>query len=658
MATPSMSLSPSSISASVGFSGSAPSATETVTVANAPQTGLHVAFKSTYNGVSTVNMSPAGNGRYDLDLQFQPPLSLGVGTYNDMLTVSACLDSTCSKEAANSPQTIEVTYKVTPNPVPSLSTMSPNTRSNGSAAFILTVNGTKFEPGATVDWNGHARQTNYVSSSQLVANILASDVATSGPAAVTVVNPPPGGGASNALTFTVPYGTPSLHRLFPSGTIEGGRNFMLTVKGSGFGPKSQVQWNGSSKSTQLVSGTELVAKIMAADISTVGTATVTVLNPAPGTRSGPATFAINPTTSNAVAFQINAAHSGDMNFDPVNFPGQPAWSASVNGAPSYALIADGKVFVTVNVSGNSQLLALDQQTGAIVWGPISLSGAANAAYDAGSVFVISGTFGSADIMQAYDASTGTLEWTTSLVGQYAFSSGPAALDGFVYTGGAGVGGTLYALNEGDGSIAWTAPVQNGDDSTPAVTPDGIYVTYPCQVYDFRPGTGETIWYNASGCEGGGGATPVVGNGTLFAPNGFGDYNGDDFNAETGQLTGTYTADNPPAIANGYGYFLQSGTLAAIDLSNNSIAWTFTGDGTLDTSPIVVNNDVIVGASSGNLYALDAATGQQVWSVNVGATIPSGAGWGAGIPLSGLSAGHGLLIVPAGNSVIAYRLAKD
>ncbi|MGH8272963.1 MAG: PQQ-binding-like beta-propeller repeat protein, partial [Terriglobia bacterium] len=94
------------------------------------------------------------------------------------------------------------------------------------------------------------------------------------------------------------------------------------------------------------------------------------------------------------------------------------------------------------------------------------------------------------------------------------------------------------------------------------------------------------------------------------------------------------------------------------LSNNSIVWGFAGDGSLVTSPIVINQYVIVGASSGNLYALDKATGQQVWSVNVGAEIPPGAGWGAGIPLSGLSAGHGLLIVPAGNSVIAYRLASD
>ncbi|MGH2506137.1 MAG: PQQ-binding-like beta-propeller repeat protein [Ktedonobacteraceae bacterium] len=475
---------------------------------------------------------------------------------------------------------------------------------------------------------------------------------------MSVVSPPPGGGVSNSLAFDVQYGTPTLDKMFPDATVEGGPKFTLTLIGSGFGPDSQVQWNGGPKLTQFVSGTEITAKIAATDISTVGTAAVAVLNPAPGTRSNPATFAINPTTSNAVAFQIGPDHSGDMNFDPVSFPTQSVWTATVNGQPSYALIADGKVFVTVEVGGNSQLLALDQETGAVVWGPISLSGAANAAYDAGSVFVVSGDTGTADVMQAYDAATGSLEWTTQLSGQYVFSSGPTARGGFVYTGGAGSGGTLYALDETNGAIAWTQPVANGDDSTPAVTADGIYVTYPCQTYDFRPGTAEIVGHDNSGCDGGGGATPVTANGTLYAPNGTGDYNGDEFDAETGQLTGTYTADIPPAIANDDGYFLQSGTLNAIQLSNNTIIWSFTGDGNLVTSPIVVNQYVIVGSSSGNLYALDAATGEQVWEINVGATIPPGPGWGAGMPLSGLAAGHGLLIVPAGDSVIAYRLASD
>jgi len=98
------------------------------------------------------------------------------------------------------------------------------------------------------------------------------------------------------------------------------------------------------------------------------------------------------------------------------------------------------------------------------------------------------------------------------------------------------------------------------------------------------------------------------------------------------------------------------------LSSNTITWSFTGDGHLTTSPIVVQSPtasyVFIGSSSGVLYGLDAATGATVWSVNVGSAFPSGANWGAGIPLSGLAAGDGLLVVPAGTKVIAYTLSTN
>ena len=79
----------------------------------------------------------------------------------------------------------------------------PGDKSPGSAAFTLTVNGTGFVSGATVNWNGSARTTIFVSSSQLTATINATDVAAAGTANVTVTNPAPGGGVSNVAHFEV-----------------------------------------------------------------------------------------------------------------------------------------------------------------------------------------------------------------------------------------------------------------------------------------------------------------------------------------------------------------------------------------------------------------------------------------------------------------------
>lgn len=155
---------------------------------------------------------------------------------------------------------------------------------------------------------------------------------------------------------------------------------------------------------------------------------------------------IAPPSKDAVALQLDVIHSGVINFNAVSLPTASTWSVNLGGTPSYALIAAGKVFVTVNVSGNTQLVALNQTSGATVWGPVATTGAANAAYDSGTVFVLSGVIGHAGLMQAYDAATGQLKWC-SLTGQYSFTSPPTAAHGFVYTGGAGSGGTLYAVNQ-------------------------------------------------------------------------------------------------------------------------------------------------------------------------------------------------------------------
>jgi len=88
-------------------------------------------------------------------------------------------------------------------PVPTVTGISPDTSFHEAAGFSLTVNGTNFLGTSVVRWNGTDRPTQYVSPTQLKADIAAADVATPGTAAVTVFNIPPGGGVSNPVTFTI-----------------------------------------------------------------------------------------------------------------------------------------------------------------------------------------------------------------------------------------------------------------------------------------------------------------------------------------------------------------------------------------------------------------------------------------------------------------------
>ena len=87
--------------------------------------------------------------------------------------------------------------------VPTLTSLSPSSATAGGAAFTLTVNGGNFVSGAVVRWNGANRTTTFINATQLTAAIPAGDIAKAGTPQVTVFNPPPGGGTSNALTFTV-----------------------------------------------------------------------------------------------------------------------------------------------------------------------------------------------------------------------------------------------------------------------------------------------------------------------------------------------------------------------------------------------------------------------------------------------------------------------
>jgi outer membrane protein assembly factor BamB len=547
---------------------------------------------------------------------------------------------------------------------PSLASISPGSATAYAPGFTLTLTGSNFTSNSVVEWQGTPLATTYSSPTALTAAVPAPDLTSAGTVAVTVAASAGSQVMSSSRPFVVqPLAPLSLGSISPSVVYAGGPAFNLMALGQGFTGSSVIQWNGTSRTTTYVSTDELIAQIQPTDIASAATVSIAVQNPAAqgGTSNSQTLTIMNaPPASDAVSFRINPQHSGAVSFDAVTLPPLGSWtSPDLGGRPSYALIANGKVYVTVSMSGGgSELVALDRATGAIVEGPLAIAGSANAAYDGGSLFVISSTIGTAAQMEAYDGNLNSL-WNTVLAGQYSFTSAPTAADGFVFTGGAGSAGTLYAVPEATGGIAWSEEVNNGDDSTPAVTADGVYVAYPCWTYDFAPATGASVWTTDSGCDGGGGGTPMAANGVLYVPGGFQSYGGATVNAETGATIGGYSADNMPAIGAQTGYFLEGGTLEAITLSSNAIAWSFTGDGELTTSPILVSTPtgsyVFIGSASGMLYGLDAGTGTVLWSVNVGGTLPAGAAWDAAIPLTDLSAGDGLLVVPVGTKVMAYAI---
>lgn len=651
----SMSVSPTQLSVSAAYSDPAPTGTVTVTLSQAPPSTVYLSAKVARNTITNVTITSSTTTSAVISVQFASPSLLGLGTWTDTLTLGVYSDQALTQPIGNSPQAVATTYTVTALPVPTVSALSPASIGAGSPDFTLAVTGSHFLTGSVVQWNGSPRPTTYVSSTQLTAQISAADVASAGSFPVSVDNGTSGGGVSAGVAFTVQPPVFGLLSVTPANVSAGGPAFTMTVRGALFVASSVVQWNGSARPTTFVSSTQLTAQISAADIAAAGTAQVTVLNPDSqgGTSNA---LPVSITVPEAVAFQINPAHTGAIAFGSAVLPSAKAWSVSLDGSPSYPLIAGGKVFVTVQITGGTELLALDQATGAKAWGPILVAGTGNAAYENGTLFVLyTPALGNGGILQAFDAGTGASKWSAMLPGQYALDAAPTAANGMVYVTESGVGVTLYAYDQRNGNLVWNHLLMAGDDCAPAVTADGVYVTYPQIAASFNPFTGAQNWMKLDGGDGGGGAIPVVANGLVYAPNGFGTYNGQVLDARTGVLKGTYAADMPPAIGAQTGCFLQGGTLRGLDLATNTILWSFAGDGQLCTSPILVNNFVFIGSASGTLFGLDLTTGAQLWQQALGAPLPYGASWGRSIPLSGLSAGNGILVAPAGNTLTAFAL---
>ncbi len=90
------------------------------------------------------------------------------------------------------------------NPVPFLNqSLVPTAVSPGSSDFTLILSGTGFVRGAGIDFNNTGISATFVDSEHLSVTVPAANVATAGTAPVSVINPPPGGGASNVVYFQI-----------------------------------------------------------------------------------------------------------------------------------------------------------------------------------------------------------------------------------------------------------------------------------------------------------------------------------------------------------------------------------------------------------------------------------------------------------------------
>jgi trimeric autotransporter adhesin len=191
------------------------------------------------------------------------------------------------------------------NPIPILTSLSPASAYVNGASFTLTVNGSGFVSGAVVYWDNIALTTSYVSSTQLTAQVPASDLTGTFSAFVNVANP--GGLYSGALYFYVVALDPSISNLAPTSVVAKTAPSPIIVNGSNFMSGASVRWNGKPVPTTYLSSSQLQVTPTAGQLASASIVHLTVSNPSPGGISPEVNFDVTyPATVTILDLPANA----------------------------------------------------------------------------------------------------------------------------------------------------------------------------------------------------------------------------------------------------------------------------------------------------------------------------------------------------------------
>ncbi len=172
---------------------------------------------------------------------------------------------------------------------------------------------------------------------------------------------------TQTLTMTVTTPVAQINQaLVPDSSAPSGAGFVLTLNGTGFGPGSQVLWNGTPLVTTFISNKQLTAAIPLSDVAVLGTASVSVSNPV--TVSNKAV-----PNSNIDFFQISPTTSASLSRTDYSIGANP------DGLIAADFKGDGKLGLAIANSGdNTVTILLGNGHGTFTAQPPLATGAGNA----------------------------------------------------------------------------------------------------------------------------------------------------------------------------------------------------------------------------------------------------------------------------------------
>ncbi len=233
---------------------------------------------------------------------------------------------------------------------------------------------------------------------------------------------------------------------------------------------------------------------------------------------------------------------------------------------------------------------------------------------------------------AIDEYSGQQKWSFN-TGSVIFSS-PAVANGIVYFGSRN-GGILYALNEQTGAEVWGRGYANYFIASSPVVADGkVFYSSWCSASCFQNGqfvaldanTGAVVWGNATLPSAPLSSSPAVANGRVFF--GLDDGSVTALNETNGKAIwrvipgGAVPIRNALAISYGRVYIGNANKFFALDEITGTTDWSFNTGNSNSTSAAVSNGVVYFGTGRGNVYAVNATTGTQIWVATTGAAVSS------------------------------------
>ena len=415
--------------------------------------------------------------------------------------------------------------------------------------------------------------------------------------------------------------------LNPDAVIPGATDVKLTVNGTGFVAGSTVKLNGNARATSVISNSELTATALATNISTFNTASVTVVNPAPGGGISNVVFFETTRPTSSVALSVTSeliAGSGPISVATGDFNG------------------DGKLDLTVANNGTSNDIDVFLGKGDGTFQPAASYGAG-----AGPYAVAVGDFNGDGKLDLAVANTGSNN-VSVLLGkgdgtfqpsvEYSVGSDPRSLavgdfngdgklDIVVANSGAstGISGISVLLGKGDGTFepalnysVGSAPVSvvvgdlNGDGRL-----DLAIVNFGTSNVGVLLGNGDGTFQPPVNYAAGAVPVAVV----------VGDYNGDgklDLAVATISPGNTGLSNLSVLLGNGDGTFQQAAQYSdGSDTDSSSVVQgDFNGDGKLDLAVAgggsIGNVSILLGNGDGTFQsAAEYAIGSNPSSAAVG-----------------------------------------